>query len=75
MTRLVLDIPNEGDIQTLIPLFQRLGIRFFSESEKSKEMSAIEIIKAGCEMSNFGDAAEYQRDVRQDRILPFREAE
>jgi hypothetical protein len=75
MTRLVLDIPNEGDIQTLIPLFQRLGIRFFSESEKTIEMSAIEIIKAGCDMSNFGDAAEYQRDVREDRTLPFRNEE
>ena len=34
---------------------------------------AIAILKAGCDMSNFGDAVEYQREVRKDRVLPFRE--
>ena len=33
MTRIILDIPNDNDLQTLIPLFQRLGISFASEKK------------------------------------------
>ncbi len=32
------------------------------------------IIKKGVSHSSFGDAAEYQRKIRQDRKLPFRNA-
>jgi hypothetical protein len=41
--------------------------------ELTEKEKAIAIIKAGCDMSNFGDAAVYQRENRKDRILPFRE--
>ena len=75
MTRIVLDIPNDNDLQTLIPLFQRLGISFASEKKIDIKAKALEIVKAGCDMSNFGDALAYQREVRQDRVLPFRNEE
>jgi hypothetical protein len=35
--------------------------------------AAIRIVQQGCDMSSFGDALEYQIDIRQDRELPFRD--
>lgn len=34
---------------------------------------AQKIIEEGCEMSSFGDPVEFQREVRKDRPLPFRD--
>lgn len=34
---------------------------------------ALRIVQSGCDMSVFGDGLEYQIEVRQDRVLPFRD--
>ena len=40
------------------------------EQKKIKKLQAI--IRKGVAHSSFGDAAEYQKEIRQDRKLPFR---
>ena len=40
------------------------------EKASIKRLQAI--IKKGVPHSSFGDAAEYQREIRQDRKLPYR---
>jgi len=34
---------------------------------------AIRIVRAGCDMSDFGDALQYQMEARRDRALPYRD--
>lgn len=79
MTRLILEIPNQSDLNMLLPLLRRLGIHITktevetpkpSESETEK---ALRIIRQGCDMSTFGDALQYQMEARKDRSLPFRD--
>ncbi len=76
MTRLVLEIPNKPDLDLLLPLLRRLGIRIakteIEESKPSEIERALRIIEQGCDMSTFGDALQYQIEARQERSLPFR---
>jgi hypothetical protein len=77
MTKIVLEIVDESDLDILIPLFQRLHISFsglptFKKDNPSEALAtAIEIVKKGCNMDSFGDALQYQVESRQDRILPY----
>lgn len=77
MTRLVLEIPNKLDLELLLPLLRRLGIRIAKaemDTLKESEMEyALRIIRQGCDMSNFGDALQYQIEARQERSLPYRD--
>ena len=77
MTKLVLEVPNQRDLDLLLPLLRRLGIRITKtevNSPKSAEIEkALAIIRKGCDMSAFGDALQYQIETRQERALPFRD--
>ena len=77
MTRLVLEIPNQKDLDLLLPLLQRLQIRYENMAPQQPKDSdieeAIRIVRLGCNMSTFGDALKYQIETRQDRLLPFRD--
>ncbi len=79
MTRVVLEIPNLHDFNLLLPLLQRLGIRITktevdtSKPSESEMEKALRIIRQGCDMGTFGDALQYQMEVRKDRLLPFRD--
>ncbi len=77
MTKLVLEIPNQNDLEVLLPLLRRLRIRFSNpkaSSLKEDELEeAIRIIQQGCDMSTFGDALDYQIETRRERSLPFRD--
>ncbi|MFN0035213.1 MAG: hypothetical protein ACKVUS_09105 [Saprospiraceae bacterium] len=78
MTKLVLEIPRQSVLDTLLPLLKQLGIRFTKiESPATKQKTdlaeAIRIVQMGCEMSSFGDALQYQIETRKDRDLPFRD--
>jgi len=77
MTKLVLEIPNQSDLELLLPLLRRLRIRFANlEASTSKERDleeALRIVRLGCDMSTFGDALQYQIETRQERPLPFRD--
>lgn len=78
MTKLILEIPEQRDLDLLIPLLERLRIRFSSfkttTSQPDEIDEAMRIVRLGCEMSSFGDALEFQADVRRDRLQPFRDS-
>ena len=74
MTKLVLEIPNQHDLEVLLPLLRRLSIRFSNPKvsiSKSDLEEALRIIRQGCDMSTFGDALQYQMETRKERELPF----
>lgn len=78
MTKLVLEIQNPVDLQLLLPLLERLRIRYTRKEteqivDKDDIAEAMRIIDEGCDMSNYGDALEYQKQVREDRDLPYRD--
>ena len=70
MTKLVLEIPNQSVLQELIPMLQRLRIRFSKieviEKQKVSIEDSIRIVKQGCDMNNFDDALAYQIETRAD---------
>ncbi len=75
MTELVLKIEDQNDLHLLLNLVKRLGISVQQKTittEKTELEKLQAIIKKGVPHSSFGDAAEYQREVRQDRKLPYR---
>ena len=80
--QVTLNIPNPKDWSVLLPLIERLGISIqtaISPNERPKKtrLSAKTlayhqaIIAEGGDASYFGDAADWQRQERQDRDLPF----
>ncbi len=76
MTELVLQIRKESDLQELLPLLNRLKIKYVSRKKtrkpSAKEMEeAVRIIRAGADFSYLGDPVEWQREQRKDRDLPF----
>jgi len=77
MTKLVLEIPNQHDLDLLLPLLRRLSIRFsnptVSTPKEGELEEALRIVRQGCDMSSFGDALQYQNETRQERSLPFRD--
>lgn len=80
MTQIVLTIPDEKDLDMLLPLLSRLGITFSpankrEETAKRRLAELQKIIMAGGDASYFGDPAEWQRAQRKDRNLPFSPAE
>lgn len=68
MTKLLLEIPNPSDLEVLLPLLRRLNIRYSKVEtvlDKKREMEeALRVIRDGCDMGNFGDALEWQIEVR-----------
>jgi len=74
MTKLILDIPDQKDLDILLPLLSRLKIHFTSLTnqivDEREIIDAISNILQGCDMSAFCDPLLYQREVREDRLLP-----
>ncbi|MFN4255920.1 MAG: hypothetical protein ACK4Q5_13025 [Saprospiraceae bacterium] len=76
MTQIVLTIPDEKDLDMLLPLLSRLGITFSPASKqgavaKRRLAELQKIVLAGGDASYFGDPAEWQRAQRTERSLPF----
>jgi hypothetical protein len=83
--QLVLDIERNSDLDLLLPLLNRLQIRFVTQNDAagstvtrskltaSERAAALRVIAEGCDVSNFGDALTYQKEIRTDRSLPFRD--
>lgn len=79
--QVTLNIKNPQDWTMLLPLLERLGISIQENTpktdKKQKHISTKNlqyhqaIIAQGGDASYFGDAAEWQREQRQDRDLPF----
>ena len=84
MIDLTVNIENDEDLALFKLLLDRLKISYHHGSHyepatvkaKDYEKFTIELNalagKKG-EVSSFGDAAEYQREVRKDRKMPFRD--
>lgn len=76
MTELVLKIQRESDLKELLPVLNRLKIKYVSRKKKRKPSlkeieEAVRIIRAGADFSYLGDPVEWQREQRKDRNLPF----
>jgi hypothetical protein len=78
--QIVLNISNQQDWAILLPLLERLNISFETpvisqpvvRQRFVKDLARHQaIIAKGGDASYFGDAAEWQREQRQDRALPF----
>jgi len=69
MIELILKIENPNDLQLLLNLTERLGIPVQQKiiSTKKSELERLQsIIDKGVIHSSFGDAADYQRKIRQE---------
>jgi hypothetical protein len=78
--QVILNIDNPKDWTALLPIIERLGISVQTPIPISKENTPLTanqlayhqaIIAQGGDASYFGDAAEWQKEQRQERDLPF----
>ncbi len=83
MTRITIDVQNEEDRQFIEVLLKKLGIDNVEESHEpetkdqlsnGKEVAALmqELAESGG-LSAIKDPVAWQREIRQDRKLPFRD--
>lgn len=76
-----LKINNLSDWTIIERLLKRLKVKFVQRNVEvptvSKEQTAIEelyaLLDAGVDVSNYGDPIEFQREAREDVVLPFRD--
>lgn len=71
MTRITIDVHNEEDKKLLIDLLQRMNIKY--ESVEKEDHELISIIDRGGDGKSIKDPVAWQRRVRKDRKLPFKE--
>ena len=76
MERITFEIENRKELNLLISLAEKLGIKRFiySKTVKSKpaELQKIyHIIDKGADVSTFGDIKEWQKTTRTDRNINF----
>ena len=78
MSQLILDIEQQSDLDVLLPLLKRLGIKYIPTMAKKKlpkkeHQEAVKVIQACVKDSYFNnvDALEWQREQRIDRELPY----
>ena len=76
MERITFEIANSKELNLLISIAEKLGIKKYSYSDatiqKPTELQKIyKIIDAGADISSFGDVMEWQRITRADRNLNF----
>ncbi len=75
MEQVTFVIDNKKDVNLLIAIADKLGIKKFivSKPAKNQEKNELEdmfkIIDAGVDVSNFGDPSLWQSETRKDRIL------
>jgi hypothetical protein len=75
-----LKINNLSDWAIIERLLKRLKVNFVQKNVEtptiSKEQTLIDelyaLLDAGVDVSNYGDPIEFQREAREDVVLPFR---
>lgn len=77
MTKLLVTLPNEQDVNWLVPMLNRLGIDVAqlneSESQKDEAYHKKIVGQGGKERADFESyLAEFEKS-RQDRVLPLRD--
>lgn len=77
MQRVTIEIEKNSDLQLLLLLAQRIGLRIIApfvpkiaETEREKHL---QIIAKGGDVSYIENPMEWQRAQRKDRDLPFRD--
>ncbi|HEY5464280.1 MAG TPA: hypothetical protein VIJ95_13550 [Hanamia sp.] len=79
MEQVTFETDNKKDVNLLIAIAEKLGIRKHIISKKTETLKRNEredlfrIIDAGVDVSNFGDPSLWQRQTRKDRILTKRQ--
>lgn len=76
MERITFEIENRKELNLLISIAEKLGIKRFIYSEKKKSkptelQKMYQIIDKGADISTFGDIKEWQKTTRADRNLNF----
>ena len=76
MQYLTFEVENGKELNLLIAIAEKLGIKRYNYSKDVKsqptELKKIyQIIDAGADISTFGDIKEWQRTTRADRNLNF----
>ena len=82
---LVVYLQDESDLSILESLLRRLKLRFEKRKDTISSLDVVDIdreknllelrqLAAQIKESSFGDPIEWQREIRQDRVLPFRES-
>lgn len=86
---LVVYINDEKDFSVLEPLLSRMKLRFerknnvnaINESSATQEKvesaraQLLQMLKEGVDVSSYGDPVAWQKETRQDNMLPFRATE
>jgi len=76
MEQVTFEAENKKDVNLLIAIAEKLGIRKHVVSKRAeklkkedKQEDLFRIIDAGTDISNFGDPSLWQRETRKDRII------
>lgn len=75
MEQVTFVIDNKKDVNLLIAIAAKLGIKKFIVSkttrvqEKNKLEDLFKTIDAGVDVSNFGDPSSWQKEIRKDRMF------
>jgi len=75
MEQVTFVIDNKKDVNLLIAIAAKLGIKKFivSKTTKTQEKNKLEdlfkTIDAGVDVSNFGDPSSWQKETRKDRMF------
>lgn len=77
MQRITIEIEKNSDLQLLLLLAQRIGLKiiapFMSKIEGNERERHLQIIAKGGDVSYIENPMEWQREQRKDRELPFRD--
>jgi hypothetical protein len=77
MQRITVEIENNSDLQLLLLLAQRIGLKivppFVSKIDDQERQKHLSIIAKGGDVSYIVDPMEWQKEQRIDRALPFRD--
>ncbi len=75
MEQVTFVIDNKKDVNLLIAIAAKLGIKKFIVSKttraqkKNKLEDLFKTIDAGVDVSNFGDPSSWQKEIRKDRMF------
>ena len=77
MRHITIEVEKNSDLQLLLLLAQRIGLKivapFVPKIEEKEREQHLQIIARGGDMSYIENPMEWQREQRKDRDLPFRD--
>ena len=78
MQRITLEIAEPSDLELLLLLARRMGIKILPPSPTDLDITTIQqhkaVVEAGGEGSpSISNPIEWQKSIREDRDLPFRD--